>query len=300
MSMTLALSPKSQIYAVGRGAHLVSYEMNIGDCDHDHAVGGYSDNSSHHNFPAIPLKSGRKRALCIGINYRDRSNRLQGCIEDATKIRDFLMREQNGYKDDDIRMLTDDTDKKPTKKNILDAMSWLVKGSRPGDSLFLHYSGHGSQVADTNGDEIDGKDEDIECSDSSIIIDDEIHKILESLSSGCRLTALFDSCHSGTVLDLPYVYNCLGGRYCATKVPVSDILGDVICWSGAKDDQEGTDTPQGGVMTRAFIESLENKPVQSYQDLLHSIRTTIQRKTYKQIPQLGSSLPMDTSLDFIF
>lgn len=26
----------------------------------------------------------------------------------------------------------------------------------------------------------------------------------------CRLTAIFDSCHSGTVLDLPYVYSTKG------------------------------------------------------------------------------------------
>lgn len=39
------------------------------------------------------------------------------------------------------------------------AMKWLVSGARAGDHLFLHYSGHGSQTEDTDGDELDGKDE---------------------------------------------------------------------------------------------------------------------------------------------
>ncbi|KAK0462348.1 caspase domain-containing protein [Desarmillaria tabescens] len=157
----------------------------------------------------------RKRALCIGINYYDKENRLKGYIKDATNIRGLLM--QNGYKADDVKMLTDDTDNKPTKKNILEALLWLVKDAQSKDSLFLHYSGHGGQIADKNGDEIDGSDEDIECSDSYIIIDDEIHEILKSLPSGCRLTALFDTCHSGTVL-----YDCLGHCRRVVKASVSD------------------------------------------------------------------------------
>lgn len=33
-----------------------------------------------------------------------------------------------------------------------------------------------------------------------------VHDLLvRPLPAGCRLTAIFDSCHSGTVLDLPYV-----------------------------------------------------------------------------------------------
>jgi hypothetical protein len=34
--------------------------------------------------------------------------------------------------------------------------------------------------------------------------------LVKPLPKGCRLTAIFDSCHSGTVLDLPYVYSTKG------------------------------------------------------------------------------------------
>lgn len=43
------------------------------------------------------------------------------------------------------------------------------------------------------------------------ITDDEMHRIMvRPLSAGVRLTAIFDSCHSGTALDLPYIYSTQG------------------------------------------------------------------------------------------
>ncbi|PBK88892.1 hypothetical protein ARMGADRAFT_345497 [Armillaria gallica] len=260
--------------------------------------------------------SGRKRALCIGIDYRRQRIELQGCIKDAKSIVKFLT--EHGYRAQDITLLTDETDDKPTKENILNALTSLVKGAQKNDSLFLHYSGHGGQVPDQDDDEDDGEDEgssitlfhsldnlltvhileDIECFDSSVIIDDDIHKILQSLPSGCRLTALFDSCHSGTILDLPYTYNCIGR--CYGTEPKLRISADIVCWSGAKDNQLGADTPCGGAMTCAFIESLQRKPMQSYKELLHSIRTIVDCKKGNQTPQLSSSLPIDASRQFIF
>jgi hypothetical protein len=47
----------------------------------------------------------------------------------------------------------------PTKKNILEAMDRVVQYSKAGDVVFIHYSGHGGRVRDTNGDEKDGYDE---------------------------------------------------------------------------------------------------------------------------------------------
>lgn len=43
------------------------------------------------------------------------------------------------------------------------------------------------------------------------ITDDEMHRIMvKSLKPGVRLTAIFDSCHSGSALDLPYIYSTQG------------------------------------------------------------------------------------------
>ena len=38
-----------------------------------------------------------------------------------------------------------------------------------------------------------------------------MHRIMvQPLEAGVRLTAIFDSCHSGTALDLPYIYSTQG------------------------------------------------------------------------------------------
>lgn len=114
-------------------------------------------------------------------------------------------------------ILTDDQSNPamiPTRENMIRAMGWLVSNAQPNDALFLHYSGHGGQVEDLDGDEDDGYDEciyPVDHSEAGPIIDDEIHfRVVKPLVQGVRLTAIFDSCHSATVMDLPYVYSTKG------------------------------------------------------------------------------------------
>ncbi len=78
----------------------------------------------------------------------------------------------------------------------------------------LKVAGHGGQTPDQDGDEDDGYDEVIYPVDflaAGHILDDEMHRIMvQSLRPGVRLTAIFDSCHSGSALDLPYIYSTAG------------------------------------------------------------------------------------------
>ncbi|KAF9358675.1 Ca(2+)-dependent cysteine protease [Mortierella sp. AD094] len=168
-----------------------------------------------------PTRPRRKKALLIGINYFGDPNQLMGCINDTRDVFGFL----NGYfgfRYQDTIMLTDDQvyeDKRPTGANIRYWMKWLVKDAEPQDSLFFHYAGHGGRIKDFSyngkaehlGDEADGYDEIIYPCDylrSGIISDDEMYDLMvKELPEGVQLTALVDACHSGTMLDLPYVYN---------------------------------------------------------------------------------------------
>jgi metacaspase-1 len=144
--------------------------------------------------------NGKKKALCIGINYFNTSNELRGCINDARNMQRFLCT-QFGYSQDDIVLLTDDASNPrqiPTGENIIHAMQWLVSNAQPNDSLFFHYSGHGGQTKDLDGDEDDGYDEviyPVDFEQNGHIVDDLLHDILvKSLPAGCRLTAIFDVC----------------------------------------------------------------------------------------------------------
>ncbi|KAK8044898.1 caspase domain-containing protein [Apiospora rasikravindrae] len=160
--------------------------------------------------------TGRRKALLIGINYFGQRGQLRGCINDVKNMSGYLV-EHFGYKREDMVILTDDQQNpmsQPTKQNILRAMHWLVKDARPNDSLFFHYSGHGGQTKDLDGDEADGYDEviyPVDFRSVGHITDDEMHRIMvRPLQPGVRLTAIFDSCHSGTALDLPYIYSTQG------------------------------------------------------------------------------------------
>jgi uncharacterized caspase-like protein len=69
--------------------------------------------------------------------------------------------------------------------------------------VVITFSGHGTYVPDTNGDEIDGLDEalcpyDLQTGGAALI-DDEINTLFSARQGGVRLLLISDSCHSGTV-----------------------------------------------------------------------------------------------------
>ncbi|RXW19042.1 hypothetical protein EST38_g6805 [Candolleomyces aberdarensis] len=169
--------------------------------------------------------SGNKKAVFIGINYANSSAPLNGCHNDVDNLHTFVT-ENWGYSDAEIKILLDndeDEETQPTGENIRAALIWLVEGASQNDALFLHYSGHGGNQEDTDGDEHDGTDETIcpiDYEENGQIVDDELHEILvKPLPRGCRLTVIFDCCHSGSGLDLPYTYGTDG------LVKVSSSLG---------------------------------------------------------------------------
>mmetsp|Transcript_13369 Transcript_13369/g.24752 ORF Transcript_13369/g.24752 Transcript_13369/m.24752 type:complete len:457 (+) Transcript_13369:120-1490(+) len=161
-----------------------------------------------HFSPLNPNGPGRKRAVLIGINYRGQQGELRGCHNDVLVMKQLL--HQYGFEESDMKLLMDDDmNINPTTHNILAAMEWLHDGAEPNDSLFLHYSGHGGYVNDASGDEDDNRDETIvpvDFKQSGQIIDDVLFaKVIMPVPEGVMLTCIMDCCHSGTVLDLPYM-----------------------------------------------------------------------------------------------
>jgi len=156
----------------------------------------------------------RRKALLIGINYTGSENELRGCINDVENIRRYLVHDK-GFPHDPASMiiLTDSQNDPryiPTGKNMMAAFHWLVTGNNQGDSLFLHYSGHGGQVKDPDGDRESGFDDTIcpvDFQKYGQITSDTLHRVLVTpLMPGVRLTVIFDCCHSGTAIELPFVY----------------------------------------------------------------------------------------------
>jgi len=62
---------------------------------------------------------------------------------------------------------------------------------------------------------------------SGSIVDDDIHDIMvKHLPAGVKLTAIFDSCHSGTAMDLPYIYTPSGLQLDQVATSASTMLGN--------------------------------------------------------------------------
>jgi len=179
-----------------------------------------------------------KRALLIGINYRGQDGELGGCINDVKAVKKMLVNRFK-YNPRRVLMLTDDTKKKPTRRNILRYLRWFARKLRRGDTFYLHYSGHGSRAWDRQGDEPDRFDETIVPIDMKDITDDELNNLfLKRLRRGVKVFAVVDACHSGTAMDLPYNYRFEGSHArTAFKGGVREVGSD----SGETSDDESND-----------------------------------------------------------
>ena len=151
---------------------------------------------------------GRKKALLVGLNYRNTRAELHGCINDVNNMQQVLVK-QYGFKLEDILMLNEDQDKSqwPYKKVIIEGLQWLYKDAKAGDLLFFHYSGHGSQYQlDKKGMPADCICP-LDCLDKNwpeaVILDTEIHaELYDPLPKDCKAVCIFDCCHSATVANL--------------------------------------------------------------------------------------------------
>ncbi|KAF8492193.1 caspase domain-containing protein [Russula emetica] len=153
------------------------------------------------------VQSGRRRALLIGISYR---GELLNTHQDVDRYRNVLI-VNYGYRPEDITVLKDDPafaiHLQPTRENILRELKNLVANAAAGDRFTFLYSGHSNQQPSKDLNEEDFLDEYLITIDDEIIIDNELNDILvKPLPAGSSLFALLDTCHSGTLLDLPHYY----------------------------------------------------------------------------------------------
>jgi hypothetical protein len=241
--------------------------------------------------PPPIIINGNKRALLIGINYTGTKDELYGCINDVESVKERIT--ANGFKD--INVLTDLTSKKATRSNILLEFKNLLVNSKEGDLLFFLYSGHGSYALDRNRDEKDGYDELIVSCDLQGILDDELKSLIQTfLKPKVTLFALFDSCFSGSVLDLKYQYlDSLNYEKYTENDKQLDTHGSVFMISGCTDDQTSADAfinnKASGALTWSLLESLkEKKPNGNWRELIKTMRDKLKTSEFEQIPQFSS------------
>lgn len=138
-------------------------------------------------------------ALLIGINHyrvEDGAFRdLQGCLNDVELMKTTLVT-TGACAPDRFEVLTD---AEATFTNVTAALSrWLTRAAR-GERLFLYYSGHGTQVPDTDGDE-DEMDEAFvlhDFSKTNALVDDILRAFFARVPDEAQATVVLDCCHSG-------------------------------------------------------------------------------------------------------
>jgi hypothetical protein len=244
---------------------------------------------------AVPDGTSRTGRYESGLTYPD----LKGPAHDVDAMRALLTSEKFGFPNDDkhIHVLLDQA---ATHDAILKAMQqYLVKDPNPGDTVVLFISSHGSLRADPNADpkrrcqryDLDGTGLHLSCVENTIVPYDwylgrddifsrELRHIFnQAADRGIHLTAIFDSCHSGSLArgavssalvardfnfdprpmpDDPYPAEATG------TPPESRTDNPVLVLSAAQKDQSAMDVqdadPPHGLFTDALVETLQALP----------------------------------------
>ena len=240
-----------------------------------------------------PPTSATKRALLIGINRYQVLPTLNGSLNDIETMRQVLTTRW-GFQPQHIAMLTDQA---ATRAGILAALERLVQETGPSDVIYVHYSGHGSQVEDFSGDETDDHlDETLVPHDGRTptvpdITDDELEAIVSRLKARSILIVL-DSCHSGTAtrsLDIRTrsvpkdtrtdLYRPSGVQ---TRQVVPVTAARYVLMTGAAANQEALDGPVGGRYHGFFSYSLSRSmgsagPSSSPRDIFAGVEREMKR-----------------------
>lgn len=136
--------------------------------------------------------------------------------------------------------------------------------------------------------------------------------LVHPLPAGANLTAIMDCCHSGTGMDLPYEYTIskhaakygaasahwgAPGAWTEDENPCHS-LGDVVMFSGCRDDQTSADvkpidSKACGAMTSTFLKTLQKNPNPTYAALMGDMHQELGRSGLPQKPMLTSSQKFD-------
>jgi hypothetical protein len=159
------------------------------------SVGSYHINSfSATDFTYIPEKlpnlkketrNSKNYAIIVGIDeYKDRMS-LHTCANDAKSVADLMS--SLGYT---VVLLSDQTERKPTKRNILDLALNEIKDKPELGNVIFYFSGHGTRA---NNDTFYLIPQDADGSASSYISEYELRQQIKDFKN---LAVIIDACNS--------------------------------------------------------------------------------------------------------
>jgi hypothetical protein len=181
-----------------------------------------------------------RRALCVGIDEYE-FGALNGCVNDAQRMKAVLQRQQDGSPNFDCKILTAS---QGGSKNIVTRTVLREHLQRlfndPADVALFHFSGHGT----TNN--LDGYlvTQDAKKYDEGVPMG---HVLKLANDSGAReVVILLDCCYSGQLGNLPAVDNAK-----------SMLREGVSILTAGRGDQVSVEAGGGGVFTSLVVDALD-------------------------------------------
>lgn len=116
----------------------ISVLLNTGNAQQE------SSSSARGRFAPQPVEEidiitkSNKYAVIVGVNTYSGQDDLTGCVNDAKSIAAEL--EKLGF---DVELITDNTQKKPQKKVVEDAIEEMCRKANETDTIFFSFAGHG-------------------------------------------------------------------------------------------------------------------------------------------------------------
>jgi hypothetical protein len=216
---------------------------------------------------ASPPPTSDRWAVVIGIGTYERPeiSPLKYSVADAEAVYQALL-ERAGFKRDNVLLLTDRTERKPTLRNIKSALgTFLVRSAKKDDLIVIFFAGHGAPEVDPRGVEADGLAKylvpiDADPADlySTALPMDELQTIFDRIEAR-RVVVLLDACYSGAA----------GGRTFASRrtraTRVDDIFLDRLTRShgraiitAARTNEVSIELPElgHGVFTHYLLQAL--------------------------------------------
>ena len=179
-----------------------------------------------------------------------------------------------------------------TKSKVLRALDSAAATLDSGDILVFHYSGHGGQQPDLNGDEGDGQDETLVAYDGQII-DDQLDLVWPKFRSGVRIVMLSDSCNSGTNYRM-----CRDVSLPTTIKPIDEkaaqaMKAQLIHMGGCRDGFTSSGYASGGAFTKALCDVWNGGRFEgNYKKFYEAVKAAV---TTGQVPQYNEYGPVTDS-----
>jgi len=259
----------------------------------------------------VPRAPARSKAVLFGLNYAHTADlKLEGCVNDVINMSRYLS--QFGIP---CELYTDDNETtmaSTTGKGIVTKLYELAAESfkQNLEFVWIHYSGHGSYLADRSGDELDRRDEALVPTDfqqSGLISDDYLQSIFRCFNPKTRVVCVFDCCHSGTIGDIKFSWEgspprpTVENARCLARAPIITLSGSLDNQTAADAYNVLRDNKFSGAMTSSLLIALTRAPQlrSNVVNLLGAVRSLLKQMRFQQVPKLCSTYDLRRDARFV-